>query len=119
MASPEQGESAAGSPHSMSVLEKMDFDLFGPSSGSPSAQPPTTAAQVPGSGSAPVQLPVPPTEEHVCSIRMVMVSGCGRGCPSSQKNSCLTLHRECVVVTAEECVTMMHDDCLNHKLLRH
>ena len=45
--------------------EEMDFDLFGPSSESPSAQPPTTAAQVPGSGSAPtgapVQLPVPPT----------------------------------------------------------
>ena len=65
MASPEQGESAAGSPHSTPVPEEMDFDLFGPSSGSPSAQPPTTAAQVPGSGSAPtgapVQLPVPPT----------------------------------------------------------
>ena len=65
MASPEQGESAAGSPHSTSVPEEMDFDLFGPSSRSPSAQPPTTAAQVPGSGSAPtgvpVQLPVPPT----------------------------------------------------------
>ena len=45
--------------------EEMDFDLFGPSSESPSAQLPTTAAQVPGSGSAPtgapVQLPVPPT----------------------------------------------------------
>ena len=65
MASPEQGESAAGSPHSTPVPEKMDFDLFGPSSGSPSAQPPTTAAQVPRSGSAPtgapVGLPVPPT----------------------------------------------------------
>ena len=35
MASPEQGESAAGSPHSTSMPEKMDFDLFGPSSGSP------------------------------------------------------------------------------------
>ena len=52
-------------PHSTPVPEEMDFDLFGPSSGSPSAQPPITAAQVPGSGSAPtgapVQLPVPPT----------------------------------------------------------
>ena len=47
MASPEQGESAAGSPHSTPVPEEMDFDLFGPSSESPSAQPPTTAAQVP------------------------------------------------------------------------
>ena len=29
MASPEQGESAAGSPHSTPVPEEMDFDLFG------------------------------------------------------------------------------------------
>ena len=49
----------------LQVRHTAHFDLFGPSSGSPSAQPPTTAAQVPGSGSAPtgapVQLPVPPT----------------------------------------------------------
>ena len=59
MALPEQGESAAGSPHSTPVPEKMDFDLFEPSSGSPSAQPSTTTAQAPTG--APVQLPVPPT----------------------------------------------------------
>ena len=75
MATPEQEGSAAGSPQTTPVPEEMDFDLFGPGPGSPSAQPATassqpgsasTSAQVLVSGSvptpgAPVQLPVPPT----------------------------------------------------------
>ena len=75
MATPEQEGSAAGSPQTTPVPEEMDFDLFGPGPGSPSAQPATassqpgsasTSAQVPVGGSvptpgAPVQLPVPPT----------------------------------------------------------
>ena len=75
MATPEQEGSAAGSPQTTPAPEEMDFDLFGPGPGSPSAQPATassqpgsasTSAQVPVSGSvptpgAPVQLPVPPT----------------------------------------------------------
>eukprot|EP00439_Symbiodinium_sp_Y106_P009972 s9978_g1.t1 len=42
----------------------MDFDLFGPSSGSPSAHPPndgSTGAREWKCADAPVQLPVPPT----------------------------------------------------------
>ena len=75
MATPEQEGSAVGSPQTTPVPEEMDFDLFGPGPGSPSAQHATassqpgsasTSAQVPVSGSvptpgAPVQLPVPPT----------------------------------------------------------
>eukprot|EP00439_Symbiodinium_sp_Y106_P005944 s10585_g1.t1 len=67
----------------------MDFDLFGPSSGSPSAQPPTTTAQVPRSGSAPtgapVQLPVPPTPtlgaDQLQQLMLQMLNNQNTGAP--------------------------------------